>query len=1087
MTFIHAHASDDGTIRLYKRGRGAFLSAISDRQPIFCHLYQEKGRKLKLEEPLRLGDDVIRTVPLIPARASMDVAWNDKNVLKTLEAPSYTALKGFVEARLRDPGLIFFDLMPPLYLYCLKKRIEFFANYDKPSMLVFDIEALHPTGAFPKPGRPEDKVICIAVAYGRLGDEPRIKSFSLADFKDEKGLVSAFENFIHERDPDIIATYSTFDIDFLLRRFGSLKIGFKGASPEARKAFIGRARKEGLRVIIPGRNYVDLLSLVMGHPQRREADSLKLEDMAAFFGVSSRRVKPLMADEIVRLWKNRPEVVETYCEDDAAEAYGLANILLPVELQLSRMLLLPLDEVVTMSRYALMLRLITIRAHGRGVAVPVLPRQAHEHYEGAISKCYHRGLFKRVIKIDVKSLYPNIMRQFKIKPDLGVIGDIYLECLDELTEERLKLKAKLKQLDRSSPEYARLNAHQQALKLLINSAYGMLGYANGIFYSRERAAEVTKHGREVLTKIVEIAESRGCGALEVDTDGLLLQIPEDLSVEELVEDINKALPPLIKVDVEGRWEYGLIHKAKNYMLYNPGELVIKGSAFKGAKFRRFSREILRSAAIAFFKSGGALEPVRTLLAKARAKLESGDFDPRDVCIRATLSRPLHAYADHNVPHLAAARKLKEELGVELGPGEAVEFYIAKGSGPKYLRAKPVQLFKPEDIDIADVLEEAYKLVARMVSAAHGISSKEALAALVHREIVPVEHEKARLTPEKPEGVGGIEEQPAPLKLPALGLETEPAGPKESEELEKPDFACLIRAPELPLTIFNYGGVIRPEHPLLRELPNGLKSYLVFSHVRALGRDIHLHPIDVDEVMDMKLYRRLEWKLRPLRIFSYKTTEAPEGGFKAHFIVPVVFSGEYEEQRAIRKVMKKRVRALGIPDDPGNRGVWTRMPLFMFGLSNTSTKHGQEIAWIRRPADLGELLEAAHFNRLVLEDDIRRALLELREFTLLKRLPPCIEKIVEAPLEWGQKLSDLKGYRHAIYISLCWALGSYSGISRKEAKRIALEFARGLKYDETHTSSAEYQFNYCYERPFAIDCEALKAAGLCDEKCPRREG
>gem|GEM_PF-4147169 len=599
-------------------------------------------------------------------------------------------------------------------------------------------------------------------------------------------------------------------------------------------------------------------------------------------------------------------------------------------------------------------------------------------------------------------------------------------------------------MDRSSPEYARLNAHQQALKLLINSAYGMLGYANGIFYSRERAAEVTKRGREILTKLMEIAESKGCKVLEVDTDGLLLQIPEDLSVEEFVEDVNRALPPLIKVDVEGRWEYGLIHKAKNYMLYNPGELVIKGSAFKGGKFRRFSREVLRSAAIAFFESGGSLEPVRALLAEAKAKLEKGDFDLRDVCMRATLSKPLHAYADHNTPHLAAARKLREELGVELGPGEAVEYYIAKGSGPKYLRAKPVQLFKPGDIDVADVLKEAYKLVAKMVSAARGTSPKEALTMLMHREIMPAEHKEAKLALKKPKGIREIEEQPAVLKLPALGLKAEPVGPKKPEEFEKPDFACLIRAPELPLSIFNYGGVIKPEHPTLCKIPDGLRSYLVYSHVKALGRSIHLHLIDIDELIDVKLYRRLEWKLRPLKAFSYKTTEAPDGKFKAHLIVPVAFSGEYEEQRAVRKVMKKRVKALGIPDDPGNKAVWTRMPLFMFGLSNISTKHGREIAWIRKPTDLEELVEAAHHNRAILEDEIRRTLLELREVKPLRELPPCIEKIVKSPFEWGERLSGLEGYRHAIYISLCWALGRHPSISKEEARKIALEFAKGVK-------------------------------------------
>lgn len=168
--------------------------------------------------------------------------------------------------------------------------------------------------------------------------------------------------------------------------------------------------------------------------------------------------------------------------------------------------------------------------------------------------------------------------------------------------------------------------------------------------------------------------------------------------------------------------------------------------------RRFPREILKAAARALFESGGSLEPIRELLAEARARLERGYFDPGDVCIRATLSKPLNAYAGHNTPHLAAARRLREELGVELGPGESVEYYIARGSGPKYARAKPVQFFKHEDVDILDVLNETYKLVARLVSAALGISPKKAFTMLMHREIVTAEHRKAKPAPKGLEDV-----------------------------------------------------------------------------------------------------------------------------------------------------------------------------------------------------------------------------------------------------------------------------------------------------------------------------------------------
>jgi len=1067
--YVHAYGSDDGHVWLYRRVGGR-LEVEEERQPVFCHVYSKA--EVEVREPLSLLEEAVKTVPFIPSLAGLEARWDGRDVLKTVAAPSYKALRRLVEAHINDSDAAFFDLMPPLYRYCLEHGIRFFEGCDSPTILVFDVEALHPPGAFPKPERGEDKVVCVAAAYGRLGGPPEVRSFSLAEYGEEE-LLAAFEELVQEVDPDILATYSTFDVEFLLKRFGGLRVGFEGSSPELREAFIGRARKRGLRVLVPGRNYVDLLTLVMGHPQRREMESLRLKDVAAFFKVSHRRVRPIRPDEIAELWNKDPEIVETYCEDDAVEAYKLANVLLPVELQLCRMLLLPLDEVVVLSRYMLIHRLVSIKAHERGIAVPVLPRKAHEHYEGAISECYHRGLFERVVKIDVQSLYPNIMRQYGIKPDLGVLGDVYLEALDELTEERLRLKAKLKELDRGSPEYRRLDAHQQALKLLINSAYGQLGYAGGIFYSKERAAEVTERGREILRKVRGIVESRGCKVLEVDTDGLLLQVPEGERAERLIEEVNEALPPLIKVDLEGEWAYGLIHKAKNYILYNPGELIIKGSAFKGSRFRKFSRDVLKRAAEALFKSGGELEGVREVLAEARTRLEKGLFDPEEVCLRATLDRPLDAYKGLNTPHLAAAARLRDELGVEVGPGESVEYYIARGSGAKYLRSKPIQLYTPDDVDVDDVMKEAYRLVVRLVSAALNVDGKTALTMLMHGEVSPA----AVRRDERPTAEKTGKKTVVLTKLPTPRLE-------EAEKGEA-DFVCLIMAPSLPLTVFNYGGTIKEEHPILSELPPGLKSYQVYSHVRALGRDIHIHLIDIDEPMSEQDYRRVVWKLMPLKTFSYKTTELPDGRFKAHIIVPVVFGGEYEEQRAIRRAIKSLAKALKIPDDPGNTATWTRMPLFMYDLTNFSTKHGQEMEWLSKPDSLEELVEAAYHNRVLLEDRIKSSLRHLKAAPRLKHLPPCIEKIVEDPAGWGRRLLGLEGYRHAVYVSLCWALSRYSGMAKEEAKTVALTFARALRYDETHTSTAEYQFEYCYKHPFAVDCDALEAAGLCDEQCPLR--
>src|SRR2546430_1197417 len=74
-------------------------------------------------------------------------------------------------------------------------------------------------------------------------------------------------------------------------------------------------------------------------------------------------------------------------------------------------------------------------------------------------------------------------------------------------------------------EQRRLEAFQNTFKILINSFYGYLGFAQGHFADFDAAARVTQIGRDLLKKMIEWLNQHGAQVIEVDTDGIYFVPP----------------------------------------------------------------------------------------------------------------------------------------------------------------------------------------------------------------------------------------------------------------------------------------------------------------------------------------------------------------------------------------------------------------------------------------------------------------------------------------------------------------------------------------------------------------------------------
>src|SRR5437764_4622483 len=84
------------------------------------------------------------------------------------------------------------------------------------------------------------------------------------------------------------------------------------------------------------------------------------------------------------------------------------------------------------------------------------------------------------------------------------------------------------------------HALQNTFKILINSFYGYLGFAQGHFADFDAAARVTQIGRDLLKKMIDWLNAQGAQVIEVDTDGIYF-VPPVEAPASTIEDLQRGL------------------------------------------------------------------------------------------------------------------------------------------------------------------------------------------------------------------------------------------------------------------------------------------------------------------------------------------------------------------------------------------------------------------------------------------------------------------------------------------------------------------------------------------------------------------
>ncbi|MCG8352316.1 MAG: hypothetical protein MI924_31510 [Chloroflexales bacterium] len=511
---------------------------------------------------------------------------------------------------------------------------------------------------------------------------------------DEADLIAGLCGLICERDPDVIENHNLFgfDLPFLVARADALGIPLalgRVGGPTLLERYNEMPGGSGYaqpraRYRVAGRELVDTLDAVRRHDfVTRDMPSHRLKDVARYFGIAATDRVYLAGADVFATYRQNPALVRRYAFDDVAEVDGLSRRLLGAPFALAGMAPRPYERVVSAGPAMGILEPMLVRAYlHAGAALPNrVTNQASGPHAGGAVHLFATGVAEQVVKADIASLYPSLMRTFQIGPACDRLG-VLLYLVSRLTDLRLEHKAAARAAAPGSLEAGHHDSMQAAMKLIINAAYGYMGAGTMALFADSYAAdEVTRRGREMLAHVVEELRQRGMALIEADTDGVFFAVPPgwtESQERDLVAAVSATLPPRIRLEYEGRYRAMFSHEVKNYALLKyGGELILRGVALRSSRSEPFGEQFLRAALR--HTMTGDIAGLRQVYLETVDALRSRALPAAALAARVRLSKASDVYQSTRTTQREAQYEALLAAGrTHWTPGERVRYYRKKG-------------------------------------------------------------------------------------------------------------------------------------------------------------------------------------------------------------------------------------------------------------------------------------------------------------------------------------------------------------------------------------------------------------------------
>ncbi len=552
---------------------------------------------------------------------------------------------------------------------------------------------------------------------------------SAVSVPDEKTLLETFVAEVKKLDPDVIVGWNFIDFDLVVLRDLCRKhqIPFTlGRSDDEAKINIQTSFFVDSKADITGRQVLDGIQLLKGAFIKME--NYKLNTAAKrFLGQEKLITGDARHEEIQRLYQEDQEQLAAYNLRDAKLTYDVlfAAGVMPLTIHRSLLTGMPLDRV---NASIASLDFVYLKETQKRGLVAQGARgsdaEQEERIKGGHVLDSKPGIYKNILVLDFKSLYPSLIRTFNIDPyrfldktskrykalsekERGNLitapnGACFMReqgILPQILETLWKNRDKAKKQKNDLASYA--------IKILMNSMFGVLANPTCRFYSLDMANAITHFGQHFIKLTAKRIADKGYEVIAGDTDSIFLNTKKDSTeeAEQIGRDIAKEISAFYQQFVEQEYRqksYLELQFEKTYVKFLLPR--VRGSE-KGAK-KRYAGILMKEGKEALNFVG--LEVVRrdwTALAKKfQTELLERVFHEKDVTgyvkdfikdikkgkyddllvYRKSLRKGVGDYTKTTPPHVKAARQLEKI------DGDIIEYYITtQGPEPVQKRKSPI--------------------------------------------------------------------------------------------------------------------------------------------------------------------------------------------------------------------------------------------------------------------------------------------------------------------------------------------------------------------------------------------------------------
>jgi len=432
-----------------------------------------------------------------------------------------------------------------------------------------------------------------------------------------------------------------------------------------------------------------------------------------------------------------------YCQNDARLTYNLTafnnDLLMNLLIVISRIARMPIDDISRMGVSQWIRSLLYYEHRKNGILIP--RRQELDNRSSTVSneavikdKKFRGGLVVEpeegihfdVTVMDFASLYPSIIKVKNLSYE--TVRCSHDECkkntipqtthwvctkkngltsvlIGSLRDLRVNYYKNMAKKDTLSVEEKQLfTVVSQALKVILNASYGVMGAEIFPLYFLPAAEATTATGRHIILSTINNCKESGIEVLYGDTDSLFVKKPTPKQIEDIITKAKMDHNVELEIDKEYRYVV-LSSRKKNYLgVTKNGKVDVKGLTGKKSHTPPFIKTL-------FYELLDILSEIKTVeefdraknkisdkIAECARKVQAKEIPLKDLAFNVMLSKAPRDYTKTVPQHIRAAKQLESIR--EIKKGDIIS-YVKIVNKPG---VKPIEMARKSEIDPSKYME-----------------------------------------------------------------------------------------------------------------------------------------------------------------------------------------------------------------------------------------------------------------------------------------------------------------------------------------------------------------------------------------------